>query len=144
MIVVICVGVFSFLVNMFQPKIRGAEVNFGVVDEGAVEVSVYATGKVVPFAEEIITSPVSSKVLEVYKKSGDRVQKDEPLLQLDLETIRTEYETKKESLEMQLNKLDLQRKTIAMRRRQRTNGSGTAIYLAFLPSGRKANFRFSR
>ena len=113
MIVVICVGVFSFLVNMFQPKIRGAEVNFGVVDEGAVEVSVYATGKVVPFAEEIITSPVSSKVLEVYKKSGDRVQKDEPLLQLDLETIRTEYETKKESLEMQLNKLDLQRKTIA-------------------------------
>ena len=113
MIVIICVGVFSFLVNMFQPKIRGAEVNFGVVDEGAVEVSVYATGKVVPFAEEVITSPVSSKVLEVYKKSGDRVQKDEPLLQLDLETIRTEYETKKESLEMQLNKLDLQRKTIA-------------------------------
>ena len=50
MIVVIGVGVFSFLVNMFQPKIRGAEVNFGVVDEGAVEVSVYATGKVVPFA----------------------------------------------------------------------------------------------
>ena len=87
--------------------------NFGVVDEGAVEVSVYATGKVVPFAEEVITSPVSSKVLEVYKKSGDRVRKDEPLLQLDLETIRTEYETKKESLEMQLNKLDLQRKTIA-------------------------------
>ena len=113
MIVVIGVGVFSFLVNMFQPKIRGAEVNFGVVDEGAVEVSVYATGKVVPFAEEVITSPVSSKVLEVYKKSGDRVRKDEPLLQLDLETIRTEYETKKESLEMQLNKLDLQRKTIA-------------------------------
>ncbi len=113
MIVVIGVGVFSFLINMFQPKIRGAEVNFGVVDEGAVEVSVYATGMVVPFAEEIITSPVSSKVLEVYKKSGDRVRKDEPLLQLDLETIRTEYETKKESLEMQLNKLDLQRKTIA-------------------------------
>ncbi|MFR7875318.1 MAG: hypothetical protein ACLU4J_02380 [Butyricimonas paravirosa] len=60
MIVAICVGCF-LLVNMFQPKIRGAEVNFGVVDEGAVEVSVYATGKVVPFAEEIITSPVSSE-----------------------------------------------------------------------------------
>ncbi|MBC5620441.1 efflux RND transporter periplasmic adaptor subunit [Butyricimonas hominis] len=107
------VGMFWFLVGVFQPKIRGAEVNFGTVDEGAVEVSVYATGKVVPFAEEIVTSPVSSKVLEVYKKSGDRVEKGEPLLQLDLETIRTDYETKKESLEMQLSKLDLQRKTIA-------------------------------
>ena len=93
------VGMFWFLVGVFQPKIRGAEVNFGTVDEGAVEVSVYATGKVVPFAEEIVTSPVSSKVLEVYKKSGDRVEKGEPLLQLDLETIRTDYETKKESLE---------------------------------------------
>lgn len=111
--VVVCAGVFWFLVGVFQPKIRGAEVNFGMVDEGAVEVSVYATGKIVPFAEEIIASPVSSKVLEVYKKSGDRVEKGEPLLQLDLETIRTDYETKKESLEMQLSKLDLQRKTIA-------------------------------
>lgn len=112
-IVVVCAGVFWFLVGVFQPKIRGTEVNFGMVDEGAVEVSVYATGKIVPFAEEIIASPVSSKVLEVYKKSGDRVEKGEPLLQLDLETIRTDYETKKESLEMQLSKLDLQRKTIA-------------------------------
>lgn len=111
--VMACAGVFWFLVGVFQPKIRGAEVNFGMVDEGAVEVSVYATGKIVPFAEEIIASPVSSKVLEVYKKSGDRVEKGEPLLQLDLETIRTDYETKKESLEMQLSKLDLQRKTIA-------------------------------
>ena len=111
--VALCMVVFWFLVGVFQPKIRGAEVNFGMVDEGAVEVSVYATGKIVPFAEEIIASPVSSKVLEVYKKSGDRVEKGEPLLQLDLETIRTDYETKKESLEMQLSKLDLQRKTIA-------------------------------
>lgn len=114
-VIVVIVGVCGFygLVNVFQPKIRGSEINFGIVDRGVVEVSVYATGKVVPFAEEIITSPVSSKVLEVYKKAGDRVEKDEPLLQLDLETIKTEYDTKKESLEMQLSKLDLQRKTIA-------------------------------
>ena len=114
-VIVVIVGVCGFygLVNVFQPKIRGSEINFGIVDRGVVEVSVYATGKVVPFAEEIITSPVSSKVLEVYKKAGDRVEKDEPLLQLDLETIKTEYDTKKESLEMQLSKLDLQRRTIA-------------------------------
>jgi len=112
-VLAVSVGVFCFLINVFQPKIRGSEINFGIVDRGVVEVSVYATGKVVPFAEEIITSPVSSKVLEVYKKAGDRVEKDEPLLQLDLETIKTEYDTKKESLAMQLGKLDLQRKTIA-------------------------------
>ena len=85
-VIVVIVGVCGFygLVNVFQPKIRGSEINFGIVDRGVVEVSVYATGKVVPFAEEIITSPVSSKILEVYKKAGDRVEKDEPLFQLDL------------------------------------------------------------
>lgn len=112
-ILAISMGIFYFLINVFQPKIRENEINFGNVEWGAVEVSVYATGKVIPFAEEIITSPVSSKVLEVYKKTGDIVEKNEPLLQLDLETLKTEYDTKKESLEMQLSKLDLQRKTIA-------------------------------
>ncbi|MDE6451747.1 MAG: HlyD family efflux transporter periplasmic adaptor subunit [Odoribacter sp.] len=112
-ILTISIGIFYFLISVFQPKIRENEINFGNVEWGTVEVSVYATGKVIPFAEEIITSPVSSKVLEVYKKTGDIVEKNEPLLQLDLETLKTEYDTKKESLEMQLSKLDLQRKTIA-------------------------------
>lgn len=106
------VAVFVLLVRLLSPKIDLNTVNVGTVDRGALEVSVYATGKVVPLAEEVITSPVSSKILEVYKKAGDRVRKDEPILQLDLETIRTEYETKKEALDMQWSKLDLQRSTI--------------------------------
>ena len=106
------VAVFVLLVKLLSPKIDLNTVNVGTVDRGALEVSVYATGKVVPLAEEVITSPVSSKILEVYKKAGDRVRKDEPILQLDLETIRTEYETKKEALDMQWSKLDLQRSTI--------------------------------
>ena len=106
------VAVFVLLVRLLSPKIDLNTVNVGMVDRGALEVSVYATGKVVPLAEEVITSPVSSKILEVYKKAGDRVRKDEPILQLDLETIRTEYETKKEALDMQWSKLDLQRSTI--------------------------------
>lgn len=107
------VSVFYLFLTVFQPKVDIGDINIGIVGQGSVEVSVYATGKVVPLSEEIITSPVSSKVLEVYKKAGDHVEKDEPLLQLDLETLKTEYDTKKESLEMQLSKLDLQRQTIA-------------------------------
>ena len=109
---VVGVAAFVLLVKLLSPKINLDEVNVGTVDQGALEVSVYATGKVVPLAEEVITSPVSSKILEVYKKAGDRVEAGEPLIQLDLETIRTEYETKKEALDMQWSKLDLQRNTI--------------------------------
>lgn len=112
-VLLIFMSVFYLFLTVFQPKVHIVDINIGIVEQGAVEVSVYATGKVVPLSEEIITSPVSSKVLEVYKKAGDYVRKDEPLLQLDLETLKTEYDTKKESLEMQLSKLDLQRQTIA-------------------------------
>lgn len=112
-VLLIFMSVFYLFLTVFQPKVHIVDINIGIVEQGAVEVSVYATGKVVPLSEEIITSPVSSKVLEIYKKAGDYVRKDEPLLQLDLETLKTEYDTKKESLEMQLSKLDLQRQTIA-------------------------------
>lgn len=112
-VVLVVVSGFYLFLTIFQPKVYINDINIGVVEQGAVEVSVYATGKVVPLSEEIITSPVSSKILEVYKKTGDHVEKDEPLLQLDLETLKTEYDTKKESLKMQLSKLDLQRQTIA-------------------------------
>ena len=82
MIVVICVGVFSFLVNMFQPKIRGAEGKFRCGGRGGSGGFRVCHGKGGSFCRRNHPSPVSSKVLEVYKKSGDRVQKDEPLLQL--------------------------------------------------------------
>lgn len=65
------VAVFVLLVRLLSPKIDLNTVNVGTVDRGALEVSVYATGKVVPLTEEVITSPVSSKILEVYKKAGD-------------------------------------------------------------------------
>ena len=71
------VSVFYLFLTVFQPKVDIGDINIGIVGQGSVEVSVYATGKVVPLLEEIITSPVSSKVLEVYKKVGDHVEKDE-------------------------------------------------------------------
>lgn len=104
--------VFMLLVNLLYPKINLKELNVGIVDRGTLEVSVYAIGKVVPSTEEVISSPVSSKILKVYKKIGDRVKKDEPILQLDLENIRTDYDTKKEALDLQWSKLDLQKGTI--------------------------------
>ena len=49
-----------------------------------IEVSVSASGKVVPAFEEIINSPINSRIVEIYKKGGDSVDVGRPILKLDL------------------------------------------------------------
>ena len=61
------------------------------VDRGTIDVSVSATGRVVPAFEEIIVSPISSQILEVYAHSGDSVDVGTPLLRLDLQSAETDY-----------------------------------------------------
>ena len=61
------------------------------VDRGTIDVSVSASGCVEPAFEEIIVSPISSKILEVYAHSGDSVDVGTPLLRLDLQSAETDY-----------------------------------------------------
>ena len=61
------------------------------VDRGTIDVSVSASGCVEPAFEEIIVSPISSKILEVYAHSGDSVEVGTPLLRLDLQSAETDY-----------------------------------------------------
>lgn len=56
-----------------------------------IEVSVSASGKVVPAFEEIINSPINSRIVEVYRKGGDSVEIGTPILKLDLQSTETEY-----------------------------------------------------
>jgi HlyD family secretion protein len=61
------------------------------VDRGTIDVSVSATGTIVPAFEEVIVSPINSKILEVYAHSGDSVDIGTPLLRLDLQSAEMEY-----------------------------------------------------
>jgi HlyD family secretion protein len=61
------------------------------VDRGTIDVSITATGKVVPAFEEVIISPISAQILEVYAHSGDTVDVGTPLLRLDLQSAQDNY-----------------------------------------------------
>ncbi len=90
--VVLGVGVVLYgLVSVLRPSIKREELTFAVVDEGAIEVSVGASGKVVPAFEEIILSPINTRIVQVYSRSGDLVEEGTPLLKLDLQSTETAY-----------------------------------------------------
>ena len=61
------------------------------MENGLIEVSVSASGKVVPAFEEIINSPINTRIVEVYRKGGDSVDVGTPILKLDLQSTETEY-----------------------------------------------------
>ena len=67
--VVAAIAVISVILAVaVQPELKADEVDVSEVRGGVLSVSVGATGSVVPFYEETVTSPIVSKILEVYKK----------------------------------------------------------------------------
>lgn len=101
------------LMQLMQESLHERDIVFSVVDEGSIDVSVSASGKVVPAFEEIINSPINSRILEVYKKGGDSVEVGTPILRLDLLSAETDY--KKQQDEVQMNELKLEQLRIQNR-----------------------------
>lgn len=111
--VVVGIAAVIALMQLMQESLHERDIVFSVVDAGSIDVSVSASGKVVPAFEEIINSPINSRILEVYKKGGDSVEIGTPILRLDLLSAETDY--KKQLDEVQMNELKLEQLRIQNR-----------------------------
>ena len=76
--------VVSVLISLMRTGVKEKDLVFSKVGKGTIEVSVSASGKVVPAFEEIINSPINTRILEVYRKGGDSVDVGTPILKLSL------------------------------------------------------------
>lgn len=86
-----CIAIIIILFSLMRSSVKEKDLVFSEVSKGTIEVSVSASGKVVPAFEEIINSPINTRILEVYKKGGDSVNIGTPILKLDLQSAKTEY-----------------------------------------------------
>lgn len=86
----VALGVTALIVSL-EKGINRRDVRLGAAEQGVLETTVNATGRVVPAFEEVINSPVDTRILKVYAQAGDSVEEGAPLLQLDLETAETNY-----------------------------------------------------
>ena len=85
------IGCMAVLISFMQSSVKHRDIVFSTVDKGTIEVSVSASGKVVPAFEEIINSPINTRIVEVYRKGGDSVDVGTPILKLDLQSTETAY-----------------------------------------------------
>ena len=100
---VVCIAV---LISFMRSSVNRKDLVFSEVDNGTIEVSVSASGKVVPAFEEIINSPINTRIVEVYRKGGDSVDVGTPILKLDLQSTETEYKKLLDEEQMKLYQLE--------------------------------------
>ena len=102
-----CLVVVAVVIaNVVRPGISLASVDVAEASKGTLEVSVGATGTVAPFYEETLTSPIATKILEVYKKSGEQVHKGDTILRLDLSSANVSLQAEMDAVEIQKYKLE--------------------------------------
>ena len=122
--------VVSVLISLMRTGVKQKDLVFSKVGKGTIEVSVSASGKVVPAFEEIINSPINTRILEVYRKGGDSVDVGTPILKLDLQSAETDYKKMLDEEQMRsykLKQLKLDRMKVELRNEQYLDslGSGT-------------------
>lgn len=97
------------LMLLMRTSVSRDDLMIATVDNGTIETTVTGSGSVVPAFEEIINSPINTRIVEVYCKAGDSVDVGTPLLRLDLQSTETELNKLKDQIEMKRYELEQQK-----------------------------------
>lgn len=103
-----------WMLSVLSESVNMRDITVGTAEYGPLETTVSATGRIVPAREEIINSPVSTRIMAVYAQPGDTVTEGMPLLRLDLEQEQTALGKLEDARAMQrqeLTQLELANRT---------------------------------
>src|SRR5687768_1209523 len=76
--------VLILLPGWMRPTVERTRIRTAIVQSGAIEAVITASGTVVPEIERALSSPVDAKLLRLLKQPGAPVQTGEPVAELDL------------------------------------------------------------
>jgi len=107
-VTLVSIAAIFLIISLLRDSISLKSIHLSTVDKGTIEVSVSASGKVVPAFEEIINTPIESRIVELYKKAGDSVDVGTPLLKLDLQTIESDYNKMLDELQVRQYRIEQQ------------------------------------
>ena len=97
-IAVFVIAIF-FLRYTIKPSIKMLAIRTAVVEVGAIENAIAASGEIFPEFEQVITSPISAVIKNVVVEAGNEVKTGQSILELDKEYTIIEYEKLKFQVE---------------------------------------------
>ncbi len=94
------------IIMSIRPSIKRTAITLSTAQIGTLATTIPATGIVVPAIEEIINSPITTKIIEVYRRAGDSVDVGTPLLRLDLLTADSERKKLADECQMKSHEIE--------------------------------------
>lgn len=104
--------------RMLRPSVDAADILVSTVRRGDVANTVNAAGVVIPVHEEVVASPVVSRVAKVHAKPGQQVKAGDLLLELDDREIRLALDALQEQLAQQENRIALLKVELEQKHKQ--------------------------
>ncbi len=103
-LVILCASAWG-INRIVRPSIGSADIRISEVRRGDIANTISAAGVVIPMHEELVTSPIQSRVAKVHAKLGQTVAAGALLLELDDHTIILARDSLQEQLAQQENRI---------------------------------------
>ncbi|MFT4033696.1 MAG: HlyD family efflux transporter periplasmic adaptor subunit [Siphonobacter sp.] len=91
---------FQGIRYVFSSTISQSEIRTAVAEIGNVANTLNASGEVLPELEQVLTSPISAVIQNVYVTEGMALQPGQKILELNKDEARLSYEKQKDQLEL--------------------------------------------
>lgn len=82
----------AITLSLLNPSVKRSDLIVGTAEVQTLETTVSCSGRISPAFEEIIISPISSRIIDVYAHAGDSLHEGDPILLLDLSATTTDLE----------------------------------------------------
>jgi len=107
-------GIFIWVPGWISPSVSRNRIRTAKVDRGPIEATITASGTVVPEFEQVIPSPIETRVLKILKNPGAKLSKGEPILELDVSATTLALERLNDQISLKENeqkrlKIDLEK-----------------------------------
>lgn len=108
-------GAFCWGPGWIAPAVSRSRIRTARVEAGPIESVITASGTVMPEVEEVVSSPVSARVLRILKRAGAELAPGDPIVELDTSELSLAVAKLTQTLALKRNqqqrtKLDLARR----------------------------------
>ncbi len=101
---VVLAGLFVWLPAWIRPAVDLDRIRTAPVQQGALEETITASGTVVPQFEQVVFSPINTRLVRILRQPGAVLQQGEAIVELDLNVARLEVEKREEEVALKQNR----------------------------------------
>ena len=119
LVAAVIAAVFVWVPGFIKPSMSRTRIRTSRVDAGPIESTISASGTVVPEFEQVLSSPISARVVKIMKRTGAVVARGEAIVELDVSESVLALEKVNQQVDLKLNqqakaKLDLENTLISL------------------------------